>query len=83
MPAAMVPMDGPQNAFCTIEHAIRLIEDREPSPRSGDRASARVSRPHLCDPSRIRTLISVPGATATRLVAHDDELLRKPNPRIV
>ena len=71
MPKAMVPMDGPQNALCAIEHAIRLIEDRSRLPGRDIRASACFpAAPH--DPSRSRTLTSAPGATAPRPVAHDE-----------
>jgi hypothetical protein len=79
----MVPMDGPQNALCTIEHSIRLTEDRDPPPRSGYRGRPRVSRLRRYDPRRIRTLISAPGETAPRLVASNDEVVRKPKTRAI
>ena len=78
MPKAMVPMDGPQNGLCAVEHGIGLIKDHELSPRSGYRARPRVSRLRPSNFSRNPTLTSALGAIGPRLVAPEDEASIKP-----
>ena len=70
---AMVLVDGWLNALCGITHGIRLIEDPEPSPRSGYPRRPRVSPPRRIDLGRRRTLTSTPEATAPPRVAHGDD----------
>lgn len=69
---ASVPMNGRQNARCSIAHGIRLIEDSEPSAGSGYSRRSRVSRLRRIDLGRRRKSTSTPETTAPQLVANGD-----------